>query len=274
MRLGVISDLHIDVNNEMVPSDSSYLDIMKEKISKEQIDVLLIAGDISNDYKISIQFLNDLEKQSKIKVFVVPGNHDYWSKENQVTDTWKIYEAFKQWDGCLSGKPYQLNDEWIVIGDSGWYDYSFGDVAFSEADFNKGNYMDRTWQDFIYTDWNRTNIEMHHHFYQKIREELETHKDKKIIMMTHMLTHPSFTVPMPNQKWAYFNAFLGSKHYSRLYEDYNVKYGIMGHVHYRKIEHTDKTTMICACVGNNNEWQTKDLAKELDDAFYVMELDG
>ncbi|MCC2250295.1 metallophosphoesterase [Virgibacillus sp. AGTR] len=274
MRLGIISDLHIDVNREMVPANTSYIEILYKKIQKEAIDILLIAGDISNDYQISIPFLNDLEAWSNIKVLFVPGNHDYWSKENQVTDTWEIYKAYKAWHGCLSNEPYVLNEEWVVIGDSGWYDYSFGDSSFSVTEFDKGHYMNRTWQDFIYTSWGRSNIDMHEHFYQKISEDLEAYKDKKIIMMTHMLSHASFTVPMPNKKWAYFNAFLGSELYSTLYDKYDVRYGIMGHVHYRKVEQTDKTTMICACVGNNSEWQTKNLAKEIDDAFYVLELEG
>lgn len=274
MRLGVISDLHVDINDEMVPATTSYAEVLYQKIKKEEINVLLIAGDISNDYKLSIQFLNDLERLSNIKILFVPGNHDYWSKVNQETDTWSIYQAFKKWYGCLSGKPYELNDEWVVVGDSGWYDYSFGDPSFSEAEFNKGHYMERTWQDFIYTDWGRSNIDMHQYFYEKIREDLEAYKDKKIIMMTHMLSHSSFTVPMPNEKWAYFNAFLGSKFYNALYDEFNVQYGIMGHVHYRKVEENDNTTMICACVGNNNEWRTNDLTKEIDDAFCILELEG
>ncbi|MBP3040324.1 metallophosphoesterase [Bacillaceae bacterium Marseille-Q3522] len=273
MKCGVISDLHIDGNRNTVPEESSFVEILAAKMEKEALDVLLLAGDVSNDYREGINFLEELQNRSSAKVLFVPGNHDYWSKENNVTDTWKIYRAFQKWEGCISEKPYLLNKDWVVIGNSGWYDHSFGSPDFSEAEFKKMNYMDRTWQDSIYTNWGRENAAVHRYFYEKIEAELREYAGKNIIMMTHMLTHPYFTVPMPNELWAYFNAFLGSKEYSNLFEKYPICYSIMGHVHYRKYYRTDNTAMICACLGNHNEWRTKDLAKEIDDAMFCFSID-
>ncbi|MET3698780.1 putative phosphoesterase [Bacillus oleivorans] len=272
MKVGVISDLHIDRNAALLPENTSFAEILADLIKKLHIDILLIAGDISNDYRMSIDFLNELERLSHTKVLFVPGNHDYWSKENGVTNTWDIYHAFNQWNGCIMEQAFHLNDDWVVVGNSGWYDYSFGSEAFSEAEFNQGYYMERTWQDFNYVNWGRENKEMCQFFYRALEADLQKHKGKNIIMMTHMLTHPQFTVPMPNQLWEFFNAFLGSRQYSDLYNKYHVKYGIMGHVHYRKIESTDTTTMICACLGNHDEWKSENLVNELNEALVVFEV--
>ncbi|MEQ6388016.1 metallophosphoesterase [Bacillaceae bacterium S4-13-58] len=272
MRFGVLSDLHIDVNHDFIPARSSFVKIIDNLLEEKEIDVLLLAGDISNDYQNSLEFLTELSEATKAKVLFVPGNHDYWSKDNGVADTKKIYEAFKEWNGCIAEQPYQVDSEWVVIGNSGWYDHSFGSSQFSNAEFEKMHYMDRTWQDSIYTDWGMRNKDIHQFFYQKIEHDLKQHRGKKIIMMTHMLTHQNFTVPMPNEKWAYFNAFLGSKNYFNLYEKYGVQFGIMGHVHYRKTDNTSHTQMICACLGNNNEWKTNELETEIRDAFFSFEV--
>ena len=56
MKIGTISDLHIDRHPKLKPE--SYLNILAEVVNERKLDILLIAGDISNDYKMSYQFSN------------------------------------------------------------------------------------------------------------------------------------------------------------------------------------------------------------------------
>ncbi|WP_197073662.1 hypothetical protein NYE80_07795 [Paenibacillus sp. FSL H7-0357] len=100
-------------------------------------------------------------------------------------------------------------------------------------------------------------------FYECLERELEQYQGKNIIIVTHMLTHPFFKVPLPNKRWEYFNAFLGSTEYLNLCRKYKVRYSIMGHVHYRKQHRDQGTEFICACLGNRNEWKTSDTGTEI-----------
>ncbi|WP_284141193.1 metallophosphoesterase [Virgibacillus sp. LDC-1] len=273
MKIGVISDLHIDKNRVLESSSENILTVLVEKIKESKIDILLIPGDVSNDYRLTLHFLTSLEESTEVKVLFVPGNHDYWSKDNHVTDTWKVYESLKQWDGCIAENPYVLNEEWVVVGNSGWYDHSFGSRKFNNEQFNQMKYNGRTWKDSVYTNWNLDNKAVHEFFYEKLKQDLEAYKNKNIIMMTHMVTHPNFIVPMPHEVWDYFNAFLGSDSYHRLFEDYNIQYSIMGHVHFRKTDTSNHTKMICACLGNYAEWESVSIRKEINEAFYTFNIE-
>lgn len=272
MKIGVLSDLHIDGNALALQEATSFVDLIANMVHKEQVDHLLIAGDISNDYVQSLNFLTELEQAARCKVLFVPGNHDYWSKINGEERTQKIYEAFKQDCTSILEKPYLLNDEWAIVGNTGWYDYSFGSSEFSTDDFNRMSYLERTWQDKLYVHWGRTNQDMHQWFYNKIEQDLQAVGNRKIILITHMVTHPEFIVPMPNEMFAYFNAFIGSSMYEQLIEKYPINYSIMGHIHYRKRMMISQTEYICACLGNKNEWKTTDVEQEIQDAFMTFEI--
>ncbi|WP_313894596.1 metallophosphoesterase [Psychrobacillus sp.] len=272
MKIGVLSDIHIDGNAEMLSEGQKYVEIVAERARLEKVELLLIAGDISNDYITSLTFLHGLEEACACKVLFVPGNHDYWSKENGITDTKLIYEKFKKDSTSILENPYIVNDEWAVVGNSGWYDHSFGDSKFSKEEFAQMTYKERTWQDHYFVDWQMTNPEAHRWFYDKIEKDLQAVEGKNIILMTHIVTHPEFIVPMPNEMFEYFNAFIGSDEYDDLYRKYNIKVSVMGHVHYRKSLELNDITYICACLGNSNEWRTSDPVKELEASFVTLTI--
>ena len=51
MKIGTISDLHIDRHSHLNPE--IYLEKLCQVIKQRSIELLIIAGDISNDYRIS-----------------------------------------------------------------------------------------------------------------------------------------------------------------------------------------------------------------------------
>ncbi|ETT40317.1 MULTISPECIES: metallophosphoesterase [Paenibacillus] len=270
MNLGIISDLHVDLNKQ--PQDLPVQEALLEVVKERELTHLIVAGDISNDSHLSLSVLHELRERSGIPVLFVPGNHDYWSKENGITDTWEIYKAYQSFPGCLSEQPYILNDEWVVIGNTGWYDYTLGEPTYGSADFEKMKFADRTWQDSIYVHWGRSNSDMHRYFYEAMERELAEHQGKQIILVTHMLGHPFFKVPMPHPRWEYFNAFLGSAEYADLYVKYNVHYAVMGHVHYRKKHVHQNTEMVCACLGYRQEWTQEVALDEIRSCLQVISL--
>lgn len=270
MKLGIISDIHVDLNE--LPGEPSIEEELVKQVERAELDVLILAGDISNDVNRSLSVLAWLQAESGIPVLFVPGNHDYWSKENGITDTWDIYRQYQTFAGCLCEKPYALNDRWVVIGNTGWYDYSMGEAKYTADDFEIMHAQDRTWQDKLYVNWGMSNREIHRYFYESLERDLAAHQDRNIIMVTHMLSHPFFKVPMPHPQWEYFNAFLGSSDYADLYRKYGVRYGIMGHVHYRKTCMEQGTQMICACLGYRREWRNKEAAEEIAASLRVISI--
>lgn len=64
MKVGFISDLHIDRNFE-VPT-SQYLAIIRQTIAEQQLDLLVIGGDISNHFTTTFGFVEELQKQAEI----------------------------------------------------------------------------------------------------------------------------------------------------------------------------------------------------------------
>jgi len=270
MKLGIISDLHVDLNE--AHGEPLVEEALLELAVQEKLGALIIAGDISNDVHRSLQVLEMLQQEAGIPVLFVPGNHDYWSKDNGITDTWEIYRKFQSYTGCVSERPYILENGWVVVGNSGWYDYSMGEPGYSFEQFEQMHAMDRTWQDSIYVRWGMSNGDIHRYFYERLEKELAQYRDSQIIMVTHMLAHPYFKVPMPHPQWSYFNAFLGSEGYADLYRKYGVRYGIMGHVHYRKRHVEQGTEMICACLGYRKEWRNESVTAELRECLQMVQL--
>ena len=94
MKIGTISDLHIDRHTY----------INSEGYIKRQLDLLIIAGDISNNYQMTCAFISQVKAQINIPVLFVPGNHDYWSDQLDHSST-DIVTSFRQQPECLMTQP-------------------------------------------------------------------------------------------------------------------------------------------------------------------------
>ena len=54
MKIGAISDLHVDRHPKL--EQDEYLNVLSQVIQHRKLDILLIAGDISNDYQNELSF--------------------------------------------------------------------------------------------------------------------------------------------------------------------------------------------------------------------------
>lgn len=254
MKIGILSDIHVDLNNT---KNGDVTTAIYQTLENEDIDLFICAGDVADDFQRTIETIEEIRSRSGRRCLFVPGNHDIWVEYHPGMSSQQIYEALGELPDNLSSEPAPLNDDWIAIGDLGWYDYSFGGAEYSKEEFDRMRFGDRVWQDGIKAVWNRDTVEQHRHFYDKLKAQLEQHTDKRIIFVTHVLPIRDFTVLRPNQEWNYLNAFLGSAAYGdlvRLHD--NVKYSISGHVHYRKKKRIGETEHICSCLGYVDQWKT------------------
>lgn len=85
MKLGVISDLHID--RHQTYSSEIYLKYLIEVIEKARVSLIIIAGDISNNSERTLAFINQLDAAITAQVAFVPGNHDIWRNKEDTTTT-------------------------------------------------------------------------------------------------------------------------------------------------------------------------------------------
>ena len=198
-----------------------------------------------------------LEQESGCPVYYVPGNHDMWSEDFQKQTTDSIYRIYEQDTRCLVGKPRILTGAggpFALIGDIGWYDYSFALDYFPAEELDKMSHDGRTWQDSLKNQWTADNIGRTRIQLERLEKQLQQAKGMPVIAMTHMLPIREFCVPREQIFWRYFNGFLGSETIGRLFEQYQVAYSISGHVHYRKQAVHGATKYFCACLGYCTEW--------------------
>jgi len=255
LKIGILSDLHVDIDHRQ---PDGIIQGLVETIKQQRVDLMIIAGDVANDYELTLQVLHALEDSTGVNCLFVPGNHDIWNEKHPDKTSWDTYEALQKFPGNLSSGPYDLTKGWIAIGDIGWYDYSFGSRQYSTEDFDRMIINGRLWQDKINADWVKSSLEMHHYFYHKLERQLQNHQDKKIVLVTHVLPLVDFTVQPADRIWNYLNAFLGSKQYGRLALNYSVAYSICGHVHYRMQRRYENTLFICNCLNYANQWRDND----------------
>jgi len=273
MRIGILSDVHIDGNEKALPSGQSYEKLLSRLLRQRKVDQLLLAGDVSSDYRVSQQFIERVQDLSGIPVLFVPGNHDFWSKKNGVSRTPEIYNYFSRQPETLIANPRIVNDEWAIVGNPGWYDYGYGNQdVYTTAQFSEKKYRFASWNDRHYIDWGMSDQEASNRMLQQLKEDLSKVGNRKVILMTHVATHPEFVVPLPHKVYDYFNAFLGSASYEILYEDYPIAVSVMGHVHFRKTYRTEQTMYISACLGNKKHWRSKDPMRELEETLVTMDL--
>lgn len=273
MKIGVLSDIHIDINftdkDRVTPSIIKY-------VNEHSLDMMIISGDIASDFELTLGSLKEIEEKAKVPCLFVPGNHDIWVENHTGKTSWEIYELLKAYSHNLANGAYEIDKDWVVIGDLGWYDFSFGDKKYNFKDFCRMKYEERVWQDSIKAVWDRSTLEMHKYFLEKLEKQLSIYKDKNAILVTHVLPIIDFTVQPPSPMWEYMNAFLGSSEYGELVLKYpNVKYAVSGHVHYRKQKIIQGTEFICNCLGYRSEWyENDDTQIEVDKAMMVIEIDN
>ncbi len=271
-RIGVLSDIHVDIN--MYKGEDRVTEAICRVINERDLDIFIIAGDIASDYTLTKQVLEKIENTTHAECLFVPGNHDIWTEHHPDLTSWDIYNKLKEHPGNLSAGPFKISNDWVITGDIGWYDYKFGSSKYTVDDFNRMRFGERIWQDSIMARWDRSTIEMHSFFLEKIQNQINTVSDKKIILVTHVLPIEEFTVQNPPPIWEYLNAFLGSPEYGSLVlNNPGISYSISGHVHYRKRFLKNDTTFICNCLGYSKEWkQTDDPLIEVPKAVITLEI--
>ncbi|ACP49052.1 metallophosphoesterase [Sulfolobus islandicus Y.N.15.51] len=124
---------------------SPYLATILEGIKLVKPDALIISGDLSVDGK-----LGDIEKlfiklkkaNQKMRIIIVLGNHDLWIHEKDIDSISKIERINKLCEKYNVELLDAINrtelGDYDVVGNVGWYDYSFA-PGYTDFDYENCN---------------------------------------------------------------------------------------------------------------------------------------
>jgi putative phosphoesterase len=258
MKIAFFSDLHVNIS-----SNNLGFDIRKniiKVIQDEKPNMIIIAGDISDFAIVSIRFIEQIEKETGIKVLFIPGNHDIWDDK----DSWSAYNLFKNHHSTLIDNPRILDNGYVIIGDMGWYDYSFGPQTLSDYDIE--NTIAEHSKEGQYRHWGMKDRELCEIMLDKFTQQLDKYKDNKIIFINHFIPYNDFITSNSDFNWNVLNSIMGSKNIGMLLDRYqNIEYIVFGHTHkrYGTVEF-GVPKVICNPLGYAREWLTQYSPKDIE----------
>ncbi|MGZ4113109.1 MAG: metallophosphoesterase [Tumebacillaceae bacterium] len=271
MKLLSFSDLHIDNTSREISDD--VIGTIAAYIKEVAPDRVIVAGDIAGGAEACIRYLEELEQRSGVPHSYVPGNHSIWTMSKE-TDSWHEYELLKQHHTSLIDKPIELNEEWVLLGDMGWYDYTYREPQVSVQEVIKNRNM--IWKDSVMARWGTLSDEdVCAKMLDKFESLLNRYADKKIIFVNHFIPYLDFCPVATNYEiWNMIRPFMGSTKLGDLLDRYEqVKYVIFGHIHRRfGVRQRGEKQIICTPLGYVKEWRTQDLATEIRSSSAVIEI--
>ena len=267
MKIAILSDIHEGLNRKKTGAD--IVGLLKESLAQHAPDVFIISGDVTAGPEKSLALLKRLQTElPDLQILFVHGNHDLYYE-----DSTNAYEKLLEFDGNLGNGPVHLNEEWIVIGDGGWYDYTFGIEGFTEQEFSTGRFNDFTWPDKVYAHWPENDVAITDKYLTKLENWLSWHQEKNIILVSHFVPFAHFVQVKNDLSWDFFNAMMGSKEIGGLAEKYAVKKMIFGHIHTRYHEEYRGIDCICNPLGYYpHEWSGNSAREEINSALKIIEI--
>ena len=182
MKLQYVSDLHLEMRANSWK---------KTIITQKGCDVLILAGDITvgGSAEAMKTFISFLTHYSKLYDYIlhVAGNHEYWNSSSSGTLSMDDINArFKQLESTFSNYRY-MNMRTIIINN-----YAFiGATLWTYIPPENIKVVQQSMNDYVYIKKKNEkvtpkDINKIHTLHKKyICNQIQKHKDKKIILITH-----------------------------------------------------------------------------------------
>ena len=138
IRIALASDIHVDF---IAANRRIWCESVGAAMRAEAIDVVVIAGDVSNTTDRVEEYLKPLAV-GRMANLIIPGNHDAWLTESQVmshekSSRWALaaFGASARRAGFTFLPDYpEMIGGWGFCGIMGWFDYSFADRSLGIPD--------------------------------------------------------------------------------------------------------------------------------------------
>lgn len=241
MNFDLVSDLHIDFWDE---------DHHFDWLEFQQSDTLVVAGDVSDYYDQTINYLVDL-KEYYTHVLFVDGNHEHQPQytdigTTQSVNTWDSLASIVDGIHFLGNQPFTIGNT-RFIGRNGWFSYDFGEPNVS--------YEQSVDAMLTRTDWG---LEQQIQQVQAAKKDAELLSEwmlsaqwdmriENIVVVTHTLPHKDCISWDEYPQNRDFTGLYGNTYFNKVFaNDVNkkLKYWCFGHNHDQKQIKKDYFTMI------------------------------
>lgn len=259
MKVLILSDLHLA---STTLTDKFYLNKEKRIIDMhlgsalKEADLVVISGDVveASIIKAKTSPLEALYKLFEKEVIFCLGNHEFaYQRHPDVIDFWKKWKHDKV--HCLDIDGRVEIGNYNFVGNVLWYDFSLNkNQLLMKGEIVEG-WLDSTIQDFDPL------IEC-----QLCKEQIfkNLSKDKKNILITHMVPHIDLNTFSKENPYSIYNAYSGCERFLLDCQDSGcaeIEYAICGHTHRRECK--EIWNVKCMNIGNDYFHRTHHIVYEV-----------
>lgn len=281
MRIGFVSDLHIDFNRQY-----DFEAVLSKLIKIKQLDQLIIMGDSANGLQKNLAFNQRLVQVLPIPISTLVGNHDLYvdhPREKSVAAVQrasrKSYWQLNHLATSLTRHPI-VTAHWVITGINGWYDYTFAKNFSEQRGLRLANnwVAKHVWPDQLYINGNQIDYQRDRSWvisqifdWQHQINQMAVGRRKLLVAM-HMLPIKQLARQMPIPFYDRFMYQLGSDRYRQIFEQNHVKLALSGHSHMpNKVDYHGVQYQNIS-LGYDFQWQNPaDALGELERVMFILE---
>ena len=231
IKIAISSDNHLDVNKVNI---SDALEFQAHWLNTNHLDYYLYAGDLFNDFSKTKAYFEQLQQlTTNTRIAYILGNHDML---NNLSFSEAEHSHFLSY---IHNQFIDLpNSDWRIIGNNGWYDYSF-------STYHDQLKKVQTWKNVYWLDSSIdqpiSDQERMATVIAQVKYQLDLAKDnnKSVLFLTHFAPRQELLAAKPKEVntprrerfYQMVNAMMGSDRLGNLLEDSNiVRYVFYGHL--------------------------------------------
>ncbi|MDF7627185.1 metallophosphoesterase [Lactobacillaceae bacterium L1_55_11] len=270
MKVAFSSDNHFDINHldvdEIMPLQARYL-------VEQGVEAYIITGDAFNDFGKTLKYAHDLQNElgDGVKVRFIAGNHEMGAGvtyDELESDLDPLY---------FHNKALDVGDDGVrIIGNNGWYDYSFVGDDYPESEiirFKREFWYDRRIEQPM------SDPERFARNLRQIRDHLELAGDRKTVLVNHFVPRLDYIHRMPrgDSRLDILNAFLGSEKLGETVDQSYTIATVFGHLHLHPAPlKVGNNNYYNVAVGYHtarvNEWGGNDFMSEWIEHLLILDL--
>jgi Icc-related predicted phosphoesterase len=225
MKIRLLSDLHID----FCPFELKY----------EGEDILILAGDISNNYVEAQTMIRQYLNNSPFNVIVifVLGNHEFYNKTIQETyGAWNLFNPDPK-------RFYYLQNKSVVIFGVRFYGATMW-TDFNEADSDSMNMASLTISDFKrIKDFDTIDcLQLHIQSKHSLKKEIKDSKEKMVVITHHLPSFKSIVLEMKDNP---INSSFASTDMDEILDSDKIILFCHGHTHHSVMYTVGNTLVVC-----------------------------
>jgi predicted phosphohydrolase len=259
-----------------------------------EVDVLVVAGDVSSDPETVERTLSTLRTVAPAGVYI-PGNHDLWCSDGRSTSR-ERYETLLPMRVRSAGfvplgsQPAELGDL-AFVGVTGWYDYSLRnrdlDERFSLEDYRRGAHGRLRWSDKARVRWpddDGRELEgpaLCDEQVGRLARQLDEVAGRPTVVVTHHLPFIELVTSFRELPWDFINGFMGSARLGEaIMRTPGVRLVCSGHTHFlqrRRFAGKDGSfEAVVSPIGYPREYERagQSLAERIGERVTLIELGG